>query len=119
MVREHPIERLSLCERAREAVQDKALRAVRLLDPLGDQAVDHIVGDQPPGIHDRLGLTADFGPGGDRLAQHVAGREMGQPVAGLEAQSLGPLAGPRRAEQHEVHQRLAPRRRAFLISPSY
>ena len=62
-------------------------------------------------------------PGGLGGAQHVAGRELHQPVLLDEDPRLRPLARSRRAQQDDVHRlgfpRPLPRRRDFSISPSY
>ncbi len=71
---EHGIERLRLIHRAGKTVEDEAARGIRLLDPLGDDADDNVVGDEAAGIHDRLGLEPDRRLRGDRRPQHVAGR---------------------------------------------
>ena len=40
------VERLGLRRRAREAVEDEAVAGLLGVDPLGDHADDHLVGDQ-------------------------------------------------------------------------
>ena len=43
---QHPVQRLGLRHGAREAVEDEAVGAVGLVDPLGHDPVDDLVGDQ-------------------------------------------------------------------------
>ena len=65
-----------------------------------------------------LGAQADRRAGGDRRAQHVAGRELNDTVLGDQALRLRALARPRRAEQdHLIDCR--PRSFERLIRPSY
>ena len=98
----------------------KPLRAVRLVDALGDDRDDDLVGDQLAGVHDGLGALADLGAGRDRGAQHVAGRELRNAVLLDQTLGLGALARPRRPEQDQPHRPLFPPRSFdFLIRPSY
>ena len=54
----------------------KPLLRVRLVDPVGDDADHHVVGDQIAARHDVLRLQSDRRPRLDRRPQHVAGREL-------------------------------------------
>ena len=82
--------------------------------------IDDVVGDELALVHDRLGRAADLGAGLHGRAQHVAGRKLDEPVPGGDLLGLRPLAGPRRAQQDQVHHRLvAPLSFAFLMRPSY
>ena len=93
---------------------------IGLVDALRYDLVDDLVGDQPAGVHDRLGALADLGPGLHRGAQHVAGRELGYAVFFYQSLCLRPLARPRRPKQNQPHRALLPPRSFdFLISPSY
>ena len=56
---EHPVERPRLRDRARKAVEDEAVTAVGLFNPVGDDADDDLVGDEFAGIHHRFGLQTD------------------------------------------------------------
>ena len=96
----------------------KPFAAVRLGDSRRQHRDDDVVGDEPAGIHDRLDPRSERAARGDRGAQHVAGRELHETVFLFEPLRLGALAGARRPEKDQVHQR-RPRSRAFLISPSY
>ena len=53
-----------------------------------------VVGDQPARLHDRLGLAADLGALGHRLAQHLAGRELRDGIGLLQPRRLGALPRP-------------------------
>ena len=51
------LERLGLRLGAREAVEDEAVLGLVLVDPLGDHADDHLVGDEVAAVHVLLGLA--------------------------------------------------------------
>src|SRR5690606_3090787 len=51
---EHPVEGGCLLQRARKAVKNEAGLAVRLLDTLGDDADDNVVGNELALLHERL-----------------------------------------------------------------
>lgn len=55
---EHGLQRLGLGDRAREPVENEALRGIRLRDPVADDADDDLVRDEAAGFHHRLGLEA-------------------------------------------------------------
>ena len=74
-----------------------------LLEPLGDDRDDDIVGNEFAAIHDRLGLAPDLAARRDRGAQHVAGRELLQPRRSSRQLGLRAFAGARRPEQDDVH----------------
>ena len=57
---------------------------------------------------------AELGSFGDGVAQHVTGRDLGQPIAGSKALGLGSLPGPRRAQENDDHQEY---RRALMRPP--
>ena len=100
---EHFVELLRLRGSARIAIEDGAgFRPHR--GQLGvDQRGDDLVGDQLARFHDRLGLDADRRAGGDRGAQHVAGRKLAHAALLDQPRRLGPLACPRGAEKDQVH----------------
>src|SRR5690606_31247194 len=115
---EQRIKRLGLRDGAREAVEDEALAAIRLLDALGDHLDHQGVGHQLPLVHDLPGLAPELAARGDGSAQHVTGRELLQAVLLLEDLRLGTLSGARWPQQDDVHP-LLPLSFAFLIRPSY
>ena len=92
--------------------------AAELADPVLDHRDHDVVGNQLAGIHDRLGLLAQRRAGSALRAQHIPGRKLNHAVALFEPLGLGPLPGPRRAEQKDVQPRL-PLSLDFLIKPSY
>ena len=62
----------------------------------------------------------DLGAGCHGGAQHVAGRELDEPVPGGDFLGLRSLARSRRPEQDQVgHRLVAPLSLAFLMRPSY
>jgi hypothetical protein len=77
-----------------KAVEDHALRRVGRVEPVADHADHDVVGNQPAGLHHRIGLLADLGARGDRRAQHVAGGELHQPARLGENARLGAFSGP-------------------------
>src|SRR5690606_22579316 len=103
LARQHLVECRGLGQRARESVQGEALLAVRLVDPVGDDLDDNLVGDEVTPLHARLGPLAHVGSRLDGGAQHVTSRELNQPVAVLDLFGLRSLSGPWRSEQNEVH----------------
>ena len=80
----------------------KPFLAVRLLEPVGDDADDDLVGDELARIHHRLGLHADRRAGRHRGAQHVAGRELRNAVLRDDARGLSALARPRRPQEDQI-----------------
>src|SRR3546814_12159257 len=65
-----------------------------------------------------LGLVPDRSPGSHGGAQHVAGRELHHAALGNQPCGLRALTRARRPQKNDV-QRRPPRKRAFLMSPSY
>ena len=63
-------------QRAREAVEHEAAGAVRRLGPLAHELDQHVVGDEVPLLHHRVGLSPDRRVPGDRVAQHLAGPDL-------------------------------------------
>ena len=59
-VLQHRVERLRLGQGARKSVENKAVRAVRLEDALGQHGDDDLVGDETALFHDLAGAKADF-----------------------------------------------------------
>jgi hypothetical protein len=115
---QHAIERLGLRHGAREAVEDKAVRAIRLGDPRCQHLDNYVVGNELAGFHDHLDSRSERAARDNRGSQHVAGRELHDPVRLFEPLRLSALASARRPKKDQVHQR-RPLSRAFLISPSY
>ena len=99
-------EGLRLGDGPRKAVEDEAPRRVAPAEALGHQPNDHIVGDERAVIHVALGFDSDCRAGRHRLAQHVAGREVGHAPLAREVARLGALAGSRRSEKRNAHAQL-------------
>src|SRR5690606_18452790 len=68
------VEGCRLRKRPREAVENKAILAVRLCDALVDDSDDQLVRNQLPALHDRLDLLAKLRARLDRSPQHVSRR---------------------------------------------
>src|SRR5262249_39208407 len=88
--------------RAREAVEDEAVGRLLLLEPLGDDADDHLVRHQVAAIHVLLCLLADLRALLDRGAQDVAGGVVGQPEVLLQPLALGSLAAAGRPQGDQI-----------------
>ena len=111
-------EGLRLRDRAREAVEDKAVLHVRLFQPVVDDRNDDVVGDEIAARHDVFCLEADRRFRLHRRTQHVARGKARNSVPLDQAVALRALPGTRRTEEDESHRR-APRSFDFLIRPSY
>src|SRR6185436_8998016 len=94
----HLVEGSSLSGIAWKTVEDETvLPDIGLVQPLGDNPNDDVVGNEIATVHDRLGLLPKLGTAGDSAAQHFAGRKLLQPMTLLEELRLGALSGARRA----------------------
>src|SRR5580693_2001618 len=62
-LRQHLIQGLGLRQRARKAVENKAVSAIRLADTIGDHVDDDSVGNQLTGIHDALDTEPELATG--------------------------------------------------------
>ena len=60
LLAQHVVERLGLRDRARETVEDEAVLGVRLVDAVGDDRNDDVVGDESP----RSMMSLAFSPTG-------------------------------------------------------
>ena len=100
--REHRVERLGLREVAREAVEDEPVARVVLREPLADHPDRELVRDEVAAGHDRVDLAAERRRVVER-AEHVARRDVRDPVLGRDPLRLRALARPLRAEEQEVH----------------
>ena len=101
-VGEEQFERFGLVLGARKAVEDRA--AAGAVEPLADQRRNDRVGYEFARFHHCLGLDPDRRALGDRLAQHVAGRQLDHAAIGLEPRRLGALARARRSQKNDVHE---------------
>src|SRR5438552_1995501 len=97
---QHVVERLCLGERAREAVQDEAVLA---REALADQADHQVVGDELARVVDRLDTLSELGLARHRLAQDVAGGDVGKAVLGLDPLGLCPLPRALRTKEENPH----------------
>src|SRR5205807_9884297 len=85
-----------------KAVEEKAVAGLVGLHSLEDHLDDDLVGDQLSLLHVLLGLVAQVGSVPDRLAQEIAGDDVGQAEVFAQAFALRALTRPGRAEQDEV-----------------
>src|SRR3546814_4714648 len=101
--REQRIERLGLRGGAGIAVEDQTDIGAELIDPLTDDPLDYLVGDQFARVQHGLRLEPDLGARLDRGAQHIPGRKLHHAAIGDQTARLRPLARPRRPEQDDIH----------------
>src|SRR5579875_1840851 len=103
MLSQHLIEGDGLGERARIAVQHKALRRIVQVEALGDHVIDEVVGDELTFFYE--GMRAQ--PGGCLLAngfaENVAGADVFQTVALAEQLGLSSLTASWRTEKNKTH----------------
>ena len=99
-LRQALLERLGLAARAREAVEDEAVRGLRRVELLQDHVADQLVRHQVAAVHVLLGLGPELGAVLHGGAQDVARRVVGQVEVVDEALGLGSLAGAGRSEQY-------------------
>ena len=117
------LERLRLRHRAREAVEDEPVAGLVAVEAVHDHADDQLVGHEVAAVHVLLGLPAELRLVLHRLAQDVAGREVGKVEVVDQPLGLGALPGPGRAEQDEVQlahrEARGYRAGALLYSPAH
>jgi hypothetical protein len=87
---------------ARKAVQQEAVLCVGLLDGVEEHAHDDVVGNQIAAVHVPLGLGPELGATRHRVAQHVAGGEVGELELLGQALGLSPFARAGRAQENEI-----------------
>src|SRR5437867_2578618 len=103
------VEGVGLGNGTRKAVDDEARLAVRLAEAVADHADHDLVGDVLARSEDGLRLATELGAGGDLRPEHVAGGDVRDAELRAEHVGLGPLSGPGRAIQQQIH----------LINPRY
>jgi hypothetical protein len=96
-------QRFRLGESSREAVEQEAVGAVRLADPLSNEPDNHLVGNQPTRVHRGLRLASERAAGRHGGPQHVAGRDLRNAVALADCLRLRALAAARRSQQDQPH----------------
>ena len=110
-----------LRDRARIAVEDRAVLRVRLGETLFQHLRHEVVRHERARLHDRLRDRAERRPAGDVAPQEVARRDLGNPQGRREPRRLGSLARAGRAEENDGGRHRQPRRprmRPFLRKPS-
>jgi hypothetical protein len=93
-VAENRIERLSLWQRAREAVEDEAVHRVRLREALAHDLDGQVVRDELTRVHVGLHLRAQRAPRPNRGPVHVARVDVRNTRLRRDELRLGALAGP-------------------------
>src|SRR3954469_22413578 len=94
---------LGLRDGARETVEQETGLGVGLSQAVAHHGDGDLVGHQVAGVHVDLGLLAQLGLTADVGAEDVAGRDGRNAEPARDDLGLGPLAGPRRAQQHHAH----------------
>ena len=97
------LQRFSLGDRAREAIQQIAALAVLMLKPLAHDVDHDAVRNQLALVDVGLGSQAGRRLVLDRTAENVAGRNLGDPKPLAHANGLGALARTGRAEKNQIH----------------
>ena len=105
---EHRVQRLGLRHVAREAVEQEAVRGVRLLHAVLGHPDGDLVRDQVAGVHVRLGLLAQLGALADVGAEEVARGDVRDRQVLGKVRSLRSLAGTGRSDEDDSHQRRNP-----------
>ena len=96
------VEDLGLSGVAREAVEQDALRGVRLGQPLEEHVDRHRIGDEFAAVHVALGGEAQRRPVADGGPEQVAGGDVGQAEPLGQDLGLRPLAGAGGAEKDDA-----------------
>ena len=96
-------QRLGLRDRAREPVDDEALRGVGRGEALAHQVDDHVVGHQRPAVHIPLGLETEARASRQRFAEDVPRGDVRHSPRVRELARLGALAGAGGSEKDETH----------------
>src|ERR1700686_1508149 len=100
---QHRVEHACLGGGAGEATKKGAVLGVGLVEAGVDHAPDEVVGDEPAGVHDRLGLTAERGVASHLIAKHVPRRDVRDSEAHGDTRRLGALAAAGRSEHQGDH----------------
>src|SRR5205823_3886150 len=106
---ERAIQRVCLRDGPREAVEDEAIPAVRLFEPLADDADHELVRHELACVHEGLGLLAELGAVTHRLAQDVPGGDLRYAEVRVELLGLRALPGTRRPQQNQIHRNVSPK----------
>jgi hypothetical protein len=98
----HACERLRLDNVARDTVQHETGRfCLALQEVLPQDFHDDVVWNELPAVHITLRQAPDLGAVARSGAEGVPGRDVGDPVKGGKARSLGPLARSLPTEHHD------------------
>ena len=100
---QHGVERLTLWDRAREAVEQEALFAVPVANALRDHRDHDLVADEAASLHHGLDLLAELRAVFDLLAEHVARRKLRCAVELHQSLGLRALTGAGRSKQNDPH----------------
>ena len=102
---EHLAQRLGLLHRAREAVEDEAVRGVGVVEPVVDQGVGQRGGDEVTGVEVLLGLEAQLGLVADVVPEQVTGGDVRDAELLRQLLRLRALARAGRPQQNDSHLR--------------
>src|SRR5690606_39123730 len=101
-------QRLGLRVGAGKAVKEKSIDTVILLNSFLYQTNNNLVRNKPTGGHDSLSLLTQLCSSLDCSPEHIAGRNLGNPVFITDKFSLGTFAGTWWTEQNNIHRLLFP-----------
>ena len=109
MVKAHPspVQGLGLGDGAGHPVQNEAVDTVGLLQPLTDDADDHVIRDQLAGVHIGLGQQPGLGAFLNGGAQDIAGGDRRDAQLGTEDLSLGAFPGSGGTQKDQFHAHLS------------
>ena len=99
------LQRLSLRDGAREAVEKKAVLAVVGKQTFLDKPDDDVIAHKAALIHDHLGGFAEFGTGLDGGAKHVARRDLRNAEVFFDVVGLGAFTGAGGSDQDQTHEK--------------
>ncbi len=84
------------------------MRGVGLGQALGQHLHGDVIGDVAALLQDGFDPLAEVGSLGDMVAEHLARRDVRDTEPPCHERSLGPLPGPGRADEQQLHGRCAP-----------
>ena len=94
---------VSLGDGSREAVEQIAVRAVRLLYAVLDEPDDDVIRDQAALVHDCLGSLSELSAGLYGCPEHVSGGNLGNGILLGQKLRLSSLSGAGSAQQNNLH----------------
>src|SRR5580698_4269647 len=100
---EQGIQRLSLCDVAREAIEDESGLCIGLAQALPDHVQHNLVVDESAGIHSLFHFVTQLGVLLARDTQQISSGDLGDAETLDETLRLGALAGAGRPQENDTH----------------